>query len=149
MTNKILCLGFCGLLVSCATSEKKANIASEQASLSLQMASDSIREGDHVSALAHLDEAEKLKPEWAEIDLSRSLVFYGKKDLERALSYASSAIQKDSTYSAAYNARGRIYLELSKWKEAEADLKIASSDLRYREAFQAFTNLGIVYYKTG
>ncbi len=150
--TKFLVLAFCVVFIGCAqmmgtSGGHKPLSATERARLLVEVANGSLVEGDSTGALQSLAQAESYDPKLPELHHTRALAYYAKKDLKRAIEEAKKAVDLYPTYSEANNTLGKIYLDLGRYNEAEPPLIQASHDTLYRDAYKAYTNLGILYYR--
>lgn len=143
----ILLLG----LSACATSgEKKQKVSDEELSgLYVELALASIQEGDPISALKSLEEAERLDSKSAKVAYTRSIAFLARKDNDKALHFAKLAHDRDPKNSEYMNTLGKLYFDAGRFQEAEPLLLQASQDPLYRGAFKSLTVLGMLNLKKG
>ena len=78
--------------------------------------------GQMERALAELNRAIELKPDFAEAFLNRGAAYLKLGDLDRALADFNHVIELDPGNGAAYYNRAKIYANRSKWKSALQDL---------------------------
>jgi type IV pilus assembly protein PilF len=153
--NKVLAvlgLVFCLGASACSSAPSKGNrITSQQerAMLMIEAASAAQGEGDSTGALQHLVDAEKINPSLPELHHVRALALYSKKQLPAAIESARKAVVLKPDYSDAHNTLGKLLMENAQYSDAAIYLKKAASDLLYRDAYKALTNLGILYYRRG
>ena len=119
----------------------------ERAQLLIESARAAIQEGDLVGALQNLADAEKNDAKNPDVFHTRALTFYARKDLPQALAEVRKALQLKPDYSSAQVTEGKILLDLGRYKEAEAPLIQAARDPLNREAYKAFTHLGVIRYR--
>jgi tetratricopeptide (TPR) repeat protein len=105
--------------------------------------------GDHDRAIADLDQAIRLKPDFAEAYLARG-VLYGarKRDYDRALADLDEAIRLKPDFAVAYYARGVVYVE----GKGDDDRAIADWDqaIRLNPGYaDAYTARGVMYARKG
>lgn len=145
----ILCL--CVVLTGCAspTPEKKEITPREKARLLTEVANGALLEGDPTGALQNLAIAEKTDASLPELYHTRALAFYMKHDLGEALRNARKAVALKPEYLEANNTLGKILVDLGRYQEAIGPLEIAAYSPVYRDAYKAFTNLGIAKDKQG
>ncbi|MEK6577664.1 MAG: tetratricopeptide repeat protein [Bdellovibrionota bacterium] len=144
----ILALVFAAGISGCSSpGKKKAPSSAERAQILVELALEILVEGDATGALLKLKEAEALNNQLPDLFHVRALAFYFKKDYENAIQNAHQAIQIAPEFSGAKTTLGVALLETGRMNEAIAPLIEASNDTLYREAFKAFTTLGIIYYK--
>jgi Tfp pilus assembly protein PilF len=138
------------LALGCAGESTQKVTPEEKAMMLIQAASGAIQEGDAISALQYLNQAERTGGEdLAELHHVRAIAYYMKKDTKTALESEKKAIELNPDFSAANNTYGKLLLDAGRVHEAEKYLKLAAKDPLYREAFKANTNLGILYYRNG
>ncbi len=119
----------------------------EQAALFVEAAAGALKDNDLVAALQALAEAENLDSDFAPIYNARASVYFLRKEYPAALEQAKKSVQVDPTYSIGLITLGKILLDQGKLDEAVAPLEKASRDPLNREAFKAFTHLGVIRYR--
>ncbi|MBI3535215.1 MAG: tetratricopeptide repeat protein [Deltaproteobacteria bacterium] len=139
-------LSSCALLYN-AKDKNKPLTQIDRAWLMIEVAKGALHESDATGALQTLADAEKLAPNLPELYHVRALAYFAKHDLQKAIHEAKQAVFLSPTYSDANNTLGKLYLDLGMYSEAEKPLLLASEDSLYRDAYKAFTNLGILYYR--
>jgi Tfp pilus assembly protein PilF len=137
------------LLSACATSSQPELTSEGRARLLLQIANAALIENDPTGALETLMRAENEDPDMPEIYHSEALAYYAKNDFQTALQRVQKAVKMAPRYSDANNTLGKILVDLGRYDEAIAPLQRAAREPLYREAFKAYTNLGILYYRKG
>ncbi len=115
----------------------------------VEIANGSLVEGDPTGALQTLVRAEEEDPTLPELYHSKALAYYGKHDLASALQAVRRSLKIKPNYSDANTTLGKILMDMGKFDEAEGPLEIAAKDPLYRDAYKAWTNLGILKYKLG
>jgi Tfp pilus assembly protein PilF len=145
----VLALLGMGIIFGCATGEPKRKELNrtEKARLLVQVANGALREGDPTGALEALISAEAEDDRLPELHHSKALAYFTKHNLKAALDSASTAVALKRDYSDANNTLGRLLMEAGRYDEAETPLKAAANDAVYRDAFKAWTNLGILKYR--
>ena len=131
------------------TPQPKEYSKTEKARMLVELANGALAERDATGPLQSLPRGEQLDDSLPELYHSRALAFYMKEDLEAALRAAKQAIEMKSDYADANNTLGKLLMDLGKPTEAEKYLKMAANDVLYREAYKAWTNLGILKYQAG
>ena len=121
----------------------------ERADLLVNAAAGAIEEGDPTGALQILMQAEKSDASLPRLHLVRATAYYVKKEVTQAMESVNRALQLKPDYSEARNTLGKMLLDQGRYAEAEKELQIAIKDLLSRDAFRAYTNLGILYYRQG
>ena len=137
------------ILGGCATGapEKKEPTAEERATLYIQAASATLKDGDPTGALQYLKMAEELKPSMPEIYQIRAIAFHTKHDLPSALREIKRAVALRPDGVEINNTYGKLLIDSGDYRAAEPPLLKAISDPTYRDAFKAYTNLGILHYR--
>jgi type IV pilus assembly protein PilF len=140
------------VLAGCATEQtetesKREYTQTEKARFLIQIANGALIEGDSVGALQQLAKAELQDDQLPELHHTRALAYFTRHDLDQALISARKAVQLKPNYSDANNTLGRLLIEVGKYDEAQAPLKVAAGDPLYRESFKAWTNLGMMSYR--
>ncbi len=138
-----------GLLASCAGAEvsKKEYTASEKAIMLLKIANGALLEGDPTGALENAIAAERFDSSLAEIYHTKSLAFFAKRDLESAIHEVQHALELRPQFSEASNTLGKLLVDAGRWQAAVAPLTLAAKDPLFRDAYKAYTNLGILKFK--
>lgn len=119
----------------------------EQARLYVEVANASIIDHDPTGALENLFKAEELDSSLPELHHSKALAYLQRNDLDIAIEEAKKAVELMPNYSDANNTLGKLYIDASLYKEASEPLLKAAKDPLYREAYKAYTNLGILNYR--
>jgi len=145
------CAFSCVFLTSCGTPrvDKKEVSKRERARLLTEVANGALLEGDPVGALQNLALAEAQDPSLPELYHTRALAFYVKHDLRNALLNAQKSVVLKPDYIEANNTLGKILVDLGRYREAVGPLQMAAYSPINREAYKAFTNLGILKDKQG
>jgi type IV pilus assembly protein PilF len=144
---RMLISGFIlGCLVSCASSSSSKKSATIEGLLNIAGAS--ISEGDYITALEYLSQADALDSANPRAHHLYSLAYLGKREFALAEASVRESLRLNPQYSSAKNTLGKILMDLGKFTEAEGWLRQAASDLLNREADRAKLNLGILSQKT-
>jgi Tfp pilus assembly protein PilF len=106
-------------------------------------------EGDPTGALQSFAMAEEEDSRIPELHHSRALAYFAKHDLENAIRSAKRSVELKPNYADANNTLGKLLLEAGRFEEALPPLEVAAHDSLYREAYKAWTNLGILQYRKG
>jgi Tfp pilus assembly protein PilF len=136
-------------LYGCASAGKKTLTSEDRVKLYVDMGNSSLVDGDPTGALESFKQAEAIDDSVPELNHSLALTFYLKRDLKTALHYAQRAVQKKSNYTNANTTLGKIYLELGMLDQASEPLNQAAHDPLNREAYKAWTSLGILEERKG
>ncbi len=135
----------------CASEKKKASemSRSDRARMLIEVANGALLEGDPTGALQTLTQAESVDSSLPELHHSFALAYFRKHDLKRAIQSAKRAIELKPEYPEANNTLGKLLIENDQLLEAVAPLERAARNPLSREAYKAWTNLGIVSYRLG
>lgn len=133
------------LLIACSSGEKNR----EQSQLYLKIGTNHLVKGNATLALQTLLEAEKLNTADPVVHNNLGLVYFLKKDFEKAESHITQALRINPKYSDARNNLGRVYIELTRYDEAIKELTVVTQDLTYGTIEKAYINLGLAYMKKG
>lgn len=147
---KILALsGLILFSIGCSTGEPKRKEVSkrDRARMLIEIGNGALTEGDPTGALENYLRAEELEPNLPELHHSKALAFYAKHDLNTAIASAKRAVEIMPNYADANNTLGKFLIDAEKYDEALVPLEVAAKDPLYREAYKAWTNLGIIKYK--
>ena len=149
--NFVLWFASIALISGCATSHqhKHEPTPEEHARLLLNVANAALIENDPPGALEALARAESIDPALPEIYHTRALAFYNQGNTAGALEEVQKALKMAPDYTDANNSLGKILVDLGRYNEAVAPLLKAAHSPLYREAYKAWTNLGILYYRKG
>jgi Tfp pilus assembly protein PilF len=136
--------------LGCAHSAKaqKNLTADDRARLWVNVAVSSLTEGDPIGALQNLSMAEK-EADLPEIHHVRALAYHMQRDDEKALVEARQAVAMNPHFSEANNTLGKLLMDRGRYREAVPPLTRAAEDTLSRNAYRAYTNLGILYYRQG
>ncbi len=136
-------------VLGCSSSKitAKEYTRTERALLVVDIANGALLEGDSVGALQNLAQAERIDPNLPEIYHTKAIAFFMKKDLASALQAARRAVEIAPHFSDANNTLGRLLMDLGRYDEAIKPLELAANDSLYRDAYKAWTNLGILKFK--
>ncbi len=118
-----------------------------KALLLIDVANGALLEGDPTAALVHLQQAEREDASIPELYHSRALAYYVKKELALAISAAEKAVRLRPEYSDAQNTLGKLRIDAGRLDAAIPPLQRAAADLTYGDAYKAYTNLGMIYYR--
>lgn len=130
----------------CATNREEID---KRFQSSLNRATSYLQIGDYINALKELAEAQKLKPDSAELHNLMGLAYIGKKEIDKAIEHLQKAIEIDPKYTEARNNLCRAYGAAGKWDEAIKQCEIATKDILYATPHFAYNNLGLAYYHSG
>ena len=144
MRNWII-LSFFAVCLGCANTELKK----EQADLHLRIGTSHLLAGRYPQALNEMLAAETLDPENPVIENNLGLAYFVRKEFTQAEKHLLLALTLNPKYNDARNNLGRVHIELARYDEALAELKIVTQDLTYPTPEKAFVNIGIVYMKKG
>ncbi len=134
-------------LTACATTGTKHISSEEKAALYINAANGALADGQPVTALQDLAEAEKIEPKMPDIHHMRALVYVAKGDPLQAIEAAKRAVELNPKYSAANTTLGKLLMDNGRSDEAIKYLKAAAADDLYAESFKPLTSLGILYYR--
>jgi Tfp pilus assembly protein PilF len=134
-------------LTACASSGTKSLSKEEKAALYIDAANGALADGQPVTALQDLAEAEKIAPKMPEIFHMRALVYVSKGESAQAIQAAKRAVELKPKYSAANTTLGKLLMDSGQTEEAVKYLKAAASDDLYGEVYKPLTSLGILYYR--
>ena len=138
------------VLYGCAQSSPKPELThTERARLYLDFANAELADGDPTGALESLLKAEDEDSDLPEIYHSKGLVFHAKHDDVTAIFEVKKALAMNPNYAEANNTLGTLLLDQGKFDEAIAPLSVAAKNPLYRDAYKAYTSLGIGYYRGG
>jgi Tfp pilus assembly protein PilF len=115
----------------------------------VEVANGALVEGDPTGALQNLARAELEDSTLPELYHTRALAYHSKHDLKAAIEAASQAVKLKPDYSDANNTLGKILIDVGRYETAIPYLEAASHDPLNRQAYKAWTNLGIVKYRQG
>ena len=141
---RILLVAFLTLSVSGCASWGKNNKA--KAELYMRMGLSQIESGNYPYALRDLLKAEELDPDNALIQNNLGLIYFYRKRFDLAEQHIERAIKLESTYTEARNNLSRVYIEVGKYKEAEAVLAEVLNDLTFPNPEKAYINLGLAKF---
>jgi len=150
MKLRALCAFAWVVCASCATTPTVKPLSHEErARFLVEIAGGSLDEGDPTGALQSLAQAEVENPTMPEIFHTRALAFNAKHDLPLAIQAAKRAVELKPDYSDANNTLGKLLMDDGQTSAAIKYLTLAASDILYRDAYKAQTNLGILNYRQG
>ena len=146
MFSTCLALVFWG----CASSGgKKTYTGTERARMFVEIANAALIEGDAIGALQNLARAEAEDSKLPEIYHSKALAYFAKNELKTAIIEVKKALKFFPEYPDANNTYGKFLIDQGNYEAAVQPLTIAAANPLYRDAFKAYTNLGILYYRRG
>lgn len=134
-------------LSGCATTGAKHISSEEKATLYVNAANGALADGQPVTALQDLVEAEKIAPKLPDIYHMRALVYVAKGEPAQAIKAAKKAVELNPKYAAANTTLGKLLMDNGQSEEAIKYLKAAAADDLYPESFKPLTSLGILYYR--
>ncbi len=138
------------VMQGCVSGRKKIELTrAERARMLVEVANGALLEGDPTGALQSLSEAEKVDDSLPELHHSYALAYLRKHELKRAIECAKKAVALNPEYPEANNTLGKLLMEDGKLLEARAPLQRAAKNAMSREAYKAWTNLGIIHYQLG
>ncbi len=115
----------------------------------IQVANSALLSGDPTGALQSLMRAEQEDDGLPELHHSKGLAYLMKHDPEKALQCVKKAVRLKPNYSDANNTLGKLLIDSGQYDEAIPPLQLAAQDALNREAYKAWTNLGILSYRRG
>ncbi len=139
-------------LPGCATpSSKKSNEMSrtDRARMLIEVANGALAEGDPTGALQNLTEAERIDNSLPELYHSFAVAYLNKHNLPLAIENAQKAVAIKPDYPEANNTLGKLLIDAGHFSEAVAPLEKAANNALYRDAYRAWTDLGIIQYRLG
>lgn len=128
-------------------SQKKELSRTQKARLLVEIANGALLEGDSTGALQSLAKAELEDNQLPELYHSKALAYYAKGNFKNAIEAAEKSVAIKPDYPDASNTLGRIYLETGQYQKAISPLQAAAHNSLYRDAYKAWTNLGILEYR--
>lgn len=138
------------LHLSCVSSSTHRELThTERAFKFLEIARAALMEGDPTGALQTLLLAEREDSTIPSIYHFKALAFFAKHDLQLAIANAEKAVKMNQNDSDTNNTLGKLYMEAGRYDTALAPLLSAAKDPLYRDAYKAWTNLGILKYQQG
>ena len=144
-------VGFVLVLAGCAEEKTRFQKMSafERSRMFVELANGALLDGDATGALQHLKQAEDEDDSLPELHHSRALALLKKRDLKAAIISAKRAVEIMPNYPDANNTLGKLLIDDGKYEEAKKPLKTAANNRLYREAYKAWTNLGILEFRQG
>jgi Tfp pilus assembly protein PilF len=134
-------------LSACATSSPTEKSANDRLATYLEASSSALTAHDFAGALSYAMQAEKIDPSSSPVQHIKALIFAARGDRTTAIACARKALELDPKSSAVGNTLGKLLLDEGRGSEAEPYLLMAARDPLNREAYKAWTNLGIYYYR--
>lgn len=116
-----------------------------KAAYHFQMGESHLRENNITAALIELTEAEKITPDDPNLLSFLGVVYYRKGKYEIAEQKYLKALQLKPQFSDARNFLAVNYMEMKRWDDAIAQLRLVSDDLFYQNQESAQINLGLAY----
>ena len=121
----------------------------KRAQLHLKIGTSYFSKGDHPNALNQLMTAAQLDPQNPVIQHNLGLAYFVRKKYTKAEYHIRQAVQIEKKYTEARSNLGRVLIELSLYKEAIDELKIAQEDLTFPYPEKPLIHSGIAYFKLG
>lgn len=138
--SKLLIVLCAVLIAGCASSSKQNE---ERSDLYLTMATSHIESGNYPFALRDLLSAEQLNPKNPIVQNNLGLVYFLRERYEQSEKHLKKAIELKKDYSEARNNLARLYIEIGRFAEAEAQISVVLDDLTYAAPEKAYINLGL------
>ncbi len=137
------------LVCSCgggqATKVDQSKLLEDQKALAMA----SIKRGNFQQGIKDIEAAEKIDPDDGEIYLIKGIIYFGLKDNSLAEQNYKKALSLDPKLTVAnFNLCG-FYIKVTKYDDAITYCEKALSDPVYDARAEAFTTLGIAYFKKG
>jgi Tfp pilus assembly protein PilF len=142
-----------GTISGCATgdprtpSSDQATTDEQKITAYVEASSLALNNGDLTSALSYALQAEKVDPSNSSIEHLKALIFSARGERSTAIECARKAVSLDPKSAGANNTLGKLLIDDGHGDEAEPYLLLAAHDPLNREAYKAWTNLGISYYR--
>ena len=121
----------------------------KRAQLHLKIGTGYLSNSDYPNALNQLIIAAQLDSKNPVIQHNLGLAYFAREKHTKAEEHLRKAIQLEKTYTEARNNLGRVLIELSLYKEAIKELKIAQEDLTFPYPEKSLIYSGIAYFKLG
>lgn len=115
----------------------------ERAELHMKIGTSHFENGNYPFALKELLEAEKLDPRNPLIQNNLGLTYFMRERYDLAEKHLRKALSLKSDYTDARNNLARVLIDVGRYKEAEAELKIVLDDLTYAASDKAWINFGL------
>jgi Tfp pilus assembly protein PilF len=128
----------------CASSKAK-----DEAALHARIGTALLQQGHYPDALRELLVAEKLDSRNALIQNNLGLAYFLREKYKLSAEHIARAIDLDPKYSEARNNYGRVLIELGRYDDAIAQLRIVLADLTYNDPAKALVNLGLAQFRKG
>jgi Tfp pilus assembly protein PilF len=119
----------------------------DKARFYIQLANSCLLEGDPTEALRHLNAARNITESLPELFHSYALAYYAKKNIPLAHESAVTAVKMNPQSAESNNTLGKILMDMGKLDAAAPYLKKAALIPTNKEAFKAWTSLGIIAYR--
>ncbi|MDC1175334.1 tetratricopeptide repeat protein [Bacteriovoracaceae bacterium] len=151
MMKYLLCFSFIFLFTSCATNNEVPvkSVEDKKADIYYGHGTDMLIQKDYTTALMHLQNAEKFRPDDTKILNNLGMAYYFKKDIENAIKYLKKAIDEDSKNSDARNNLASVYVNQGRLGEALEQYKRILNNLVYQHQYRTHYNMALVYQSKG
>jgi len=141
---------FALMLAGCAARKPVVSEDDQNAAMNLyRLAFDYFLNGNSVSSLHTLEEAEKYNSCEPKIKNLYGMIYLGKKLHSQAEESFKDALRCDLKFVEAYVGLGTVYMDQGLWNQAIEALKIPADDIMYANKEIVFDNLGWCYHKLG
>lgn len=134
------------MLFACGCASTKTK---EEGALHARIGTALLQQGHYPDALRELLTAEKLDPKNAMTQNNLGLAYFMREKYKLAAEHIERAVDIDPKYSEARNNYGRVLIELGRYDEAIAQLRIVLADLTYNDPTKALVNLGMAQFRKG
>jgi Tfp pilus assembly protein PilF len=136
-----------GVVSACATQpETRPSKQENHVAAVLDAGVAALGAGDLTGALSYVLEAEKIVSERSDIEHLKALIYAARGERDTAIEYARRAVMLDPKSSMASNTYGKLLIDDDRGKEGAPYLRQAAHDPLNREAYKAWTSLGIYEY---
>jgi Tfp pilus assembly protein PilF len=143
----VVSIVMCGAISGCATQPgARPTKEEDRVTAILDASAAALSQGDNAGALSYALEAEKLVSERADIEHLKALIYAARGERDTAIEYARRAVTLDPKSSMANNTYGKLLIDDGRGKEGVPFLLQAARDPLNREAYKAWTSLGIYEY---
>lgn len=136
------------LIASCATKQKAMSPTEKKAMIYYNQGTKDLMDRDYTIALKKLIQANNLKPNDTRIMNNLGMAYFFKNDKSKAVAYIKKAIEIDEKNSDARMNLASVYVDLKRYKEANAEYQKVLKDLVYEKQQRTHYNLGILALKT-
>jgi tetratricopeptide (TPR) repeat protein len=139
------------LSLGCAGAKKKDDPCRnpEYVQVKKDTITDSLARQDLYTALEAGMDAYRCDPEDPEVNYWLGWIYMHRDQYDKALDYLNKALEYQKEYPEANMALGMIYLRQDRLDEAIAQFKSAAENDLFRNAFEAYNNLGWIYLLKG